>query len=98
MSTVLMIVGLVLVVVGAVVLVVPIKEEAAGHGLVGDSAKLFEATSALLDRFDKRYRPGMIMMIVGLALVALGVFLEASDIKDAIHASRETSHSQAFET
>jgi hypothetical protein len=82
MGTVLIIVGLSFMVVGLIVFLIPIKEQPAAQGVVGEVAELIRQFTALLDRVDKRYRPGLVLMGFGLALVALGIFLETQNAKD----------------
>lgn len=87
MSTLLMIVGLVLVVIGVIVFLLPPPEgEAVAEGVGDDAAKILEQLNKMLATFDKRYRPGMFLMFVGLALVGAGIFLETRDTKDAAEA------------
>jgi uncharacterized membrane protein len=82
-----MIIGLVLVLIGVVVFLLPKPEpEPVAQGIVGDSAKILEEINKMLAAFDKRYRPGMFLVFVGLALVGAGIFLETSDTKDAAEA------------
>jgi uncharacterized membrane protein len=83
-STVLIIIGLIFVVVGLVIFLLPApKPEATAQGVVGDLAKVLEQINTMFDKFDKRFRPGMFLMIVGLVLIGLGAFTEAKDAKDA---------------
>ena len=83
MHTALIIIGLVLVGIGLIVFLVPPKEPAAPQGVVGDLAKVLEQLNALLEKFDKRYRPGLILMLVGLALIGAGIYGETVDAKNA---------------
>jgi uncharacterized membrane protein len=83
-STVLIIVGIVFVLAGLVVFLLPAPAEApAAQGVVGDLAKVLEQMNTMFDKFDKRFRPGMFLMIVGLVLIGLGAYVEAKDAKDA---------------
>jgi uncharacterized membrane protein len=85
MATVLIIVGLVIMVLGIVVfLIPPKKEEPVAEGVIGDAAELLKQVALLLDKLDKRFRPGLILMLIGLALVGCGVFLESKDAKSAV--------------
>jgi uncharacterized membrane protein len=87
MATILIIAGLLLVFGGGIVLFLPPpKPDPSAQGLTGDWAKVLEQVNAMFDKFDKRYRPGMLLMLVGLALVGLGVFLESKDAKNAVDA------------
>jgi uncharacterized membrane protein len=81
-STALIIVGLVFLVVGLVVFVWP-SSSTQPQGVLTDIQEVLKQVNALLDKFDKRYRPGLILMLVGLTLVALGVYKEALDAKNA---------------
>jgi uncharacterized membrane protein len=84
MATILIIVGLVIMLVGVVVFLLPAPEEKpAPEALVGEVAEVFKQVAALLDKLDKRYRPGLILMLVGLAVVGSGVYLESVDAKHA---------------
>ena len=84
MANALVIAGLVLTVVGAVVLLLPVRAATnADRGIVGDLGELMKQINALLDKFDKRYRPGIVLMIVGLTLVGVGAYLQSSDSEDS---------------
>lgn len=87
MPTVLMIFGLALILIGVVVFLLPQPTpEAVAQGVTDDTAKILEQINKMLSKFDKRYRPGMFLMFVGLALVGLGIFLETKQTKDAAEA------------
>jgi uncharacterized membrane protein len=86
MTTALLVVGLAVLVAGAILMCLPVRESAAAHGVIGDIGKVLEELNKMLDKFDKRYRPGLILMVVGLVLVSLSVFLETREAKDAVKA------------
>jgi hypothetical protein len=48
-----------------------------------DVGKILEEFNELLDKIEKQYRIGVVMMGFGLALVGVGAWLEAKDAKDA---------------
>jgi uncharacterized membrane protein len=84
MPTVLLVVGLVLIVAGAVVMFLPPPEpEAVAQGVGDEIAKVLEKVNELFDRFDKRFRPGILLMLVGLVLVGVGAWLESHDAANA---------------
>ena len=77
-STILIAAGLVFLLAGLVIFVLPPKQ---GPGLESvDIAAVLEQLNGLLDRLDKRYRPGLVLMAVGLTLVGLGVYIELQHI------------------
>ncbi|MEU0660693.1 hypothetical protein [Streptomyces lavendulocolor] len=86
MATVLIVAGLVVLFAGAAWMFLPVREPAEAHGVIGDVGKVLEELNKMLDKFDKRYRPGVILMVVGLVLVSLGVFIETRQTKDAVKA------------
>ncbi len=84
-----MIVGLVLIGIGVVAFLWPVRDRPAPDEVQErdaergtDFGKVLEELNKLIDKFDMRYRPGLILMIIGLALVALGVFVETQDSTD----------------
>jgi uncharacterized membrane protein len=86
MSTALFVVGLVIMLIGLGLIVFAKKPETekkgpAARGL--DPEKILEQVNKLLAQVDKRYRIGLAVMLMGLALVGIGAFLEAKDAKDA---------------
>src|SRR5688500_1670704 len=84
MPLALMIVGLAITVIGVVLVLTASFERpatAAGAGAI-DVKALLEAFNKLLDKIEQRYRIGVIVMAVGLALVGIGAYLEANDAKD----------------
>lgn len=83
MAAILIIVGLVIMLVGLGFFLVPPKEQPTAQGFVGETAEVIKQVSALLDKLDKRYRPGLILMLIGLAVVGCGVYLESVDAKNA---------------
>ena len=91
MSTVLIVVGLVFMVVGLGFFVWPREEVADAQGVIGDIGTVIGKINDLLDRVDKRYRPGVVLMAFGLALVGLGIFLETKDAKNAADAAKTTA-------
>ena len=89
MSTVLLILGCVVTVAGLVLVVTasfqrppappPAGQEAFDAGQIKD---IIEAFNKLLDKLEQRYRIGVTVMAIGLALIGLAAYLEASDAKD----------------
>lgn len=88
MSTVLMVIGLLIVLAGVFVFLFRKAEPipVAHAGVTADTAKILEQLNKMFALFDKRYRPGMFLMLVGLALIGAGLFLETRDTKDAVEA------------
>ena len=78
--------GLAVIAIGIVVFLWPPRNEPVAQGVIGEIGEAIGKINDMLDRLDKRYRPGLVLMFVGLALVALGVFLEAQEAKDAAQA------------
>jgi uncharacterized membrane protein len=85
MPTVLIIVGLVFIVIGLVVFLWPKRESSrlVPQALGSELAEVLKEINLLLDKFDKRYRPGLVLMLIGLALVGSGIYLETVDAKNA---------------
>jgi uncharacterized membrane protein len=85
--TILVILGVVLIIIGAILIIKPPKPEPEpepiAEGLPDGVAKLIEQVVKLLERFEKRFVPGVFMMLVGLALLGFGAWFEAQDAKDA---------------
>jgi hypothetical protein len=79
-SAALLSIGLLLIVAGAVIFVRPLPDPpptgAVAERSGPDIAKILEELNKLLEKFDTRYRPGLVLMIIGLALVAMSVFVE----------------------
>ncbi|MGI8684649.1 MAG: hypothetical protein ACR2MO_06115 [Acidimicrobiales bacterium] len=86
MSSLLIIVGVLLIIAGAVVFLLPTTTATTAERSL-DIGKVLEELNKLLDKFDKRYRPGIILMVVGLSLVGIGAWLEARDAHDATQTS-----------
>jgi hypothetical protein len=59
------------------------KAGVAPEGAGGELAEVLKELNALLEKFDKRFRPGLILMLVGLALVGAGIYWETVDAKNA---------------
>lgn len=78
-----MIVGLIITVVGVIVFLLPAPQPDAAQGVPDDIAKVIEEIRKLLELFDKRFRPGLLLILVGLALIGGGIYLETRDVKDA---------------
>lgn len=86
MPTVLFIIGLIFVVIGLIVFLIPPpkpEEEITPAGVGSEIKEVLEAINKMFDKFDKRFRPGMFLIFVGLALIGVGAFLEANNAKDA---------------
>lgn len=88
MSTALMIVGIVVTLVGLLLVVTasfqrpprpPAGQEAFDPGQIKE---IIEALNGLLDKLEQRYRIGVTVMALGLALIGIGAYLEARDAKD----------------
>lgn len=88
MQTALIIFGMVLIAIGAIVFVWPPGDTVTPQGVSGEIAKVLEQLNALLDKFDKRYRPGLVLMLVGLALVGAGIYWETVDTRNAASEAR----------
>ncbi|WP_405673301.1 hypothetical protein OG848_27970 [Streptomyces canus] len=74
-SIAVIVIGLILVVTGLVVFLVPVRQAPVAQGAAGEIGEVIAQVNALLDRFDKRLRPGLILMLIGVALVGLGAYL-----------------------
>ncbi|MBN1609259.1 MAG: hypothetical protein JW940_21695 [Polyangiaceae bacterium] len=91
MSTAFFIAGLVVTLVGVVLVLLgkfekpEVKPEPGKESI--DVAKILEQLNKTLELVEQRYRIGIVLMAVGLALVGVGVFLEAKDAKDAAEAA-----------
>lgn len=87
---VLIYVGLALVVAGAIAMFMPppkgtpAAETAKSEGVDLDVAKILEELGKIMDRLDKRFRPGFVLMVVGLTIVCLGVFLQTKDVEEDV--------------
>ena len=78
-------VGLGLVILGAVVFLLPMPSSPPAPGTENvDIAKILEELNKLLDKFDKRYRPGIVLMSVGLTLIGLGIYMETKDAAEQV--------------
>lgn len=76
LTSLLVISGVVLTIVGALWLAWPSRKpppDPDGERSLTDIEKLLEQVNKLLDKFDKRLRPGVIIMVVGVALIVLGL-------------------------
>ena len=73
-SDILVYVGLALTLVGVVVFLWP-KARPASEERGVDIAEILKQINLLLDKFDQRYRPGLILMVVGLTIMGFGVYL-----------------------
>lgn len=84
MPTVLLIVGVIIIIVGVVVMLLPPPEpEPVAQGMGDELAAVLGKINELFDKFDKRFRPGILLMLVGLVLVGIGAWLESHEAKDA---------------
>lgn len=83
LPAILIIAGLAIMVIGLIVFLIPPKEQPTAQGLVGETAEVIKEVGTLLEKLDKRYRPGLILMLIGLAVVGCGVYLESVDAKNA---------------
>ena len=86
--TILVILGVILIILGVIIILRPPKPEPepepiVAEGIPDELTKLVEQVGKLLDRFEKRYVPGVFLMLVGLALIGFGAWFEAQDAKDA---------------
>lgn len=78
------IIGLVLIVVGVGLVIAALfrkpKETTVvrAENVVGDAAKLLEELRKLLELFEKRFQLGVLLLLVGVALVALATYGEIS--------------------
>src|SRR5688500_4571353 len=89
MSSILIILGCVVTVVGLLLVVTasfsrppapaPPGQEAFDPGQIKE---IIEAFNGLLDKLEKQYRLGVTVMAFGLALIGSGAYLEARDAKD----------------
>jgi uncharacterized membrane protein len=80
--TVIILVGVVFLIAGLLVFIIPPpgpSPQSATNGI----AEILKQVNTLLDKFDKRYRPGLALMLIGLVLVALGIYLETVKAKSA---------------
>jgi hypothetical protein len=89
MSTVLLILGCVVTVVGLVLVVTASFQRPPKPAPEGQEAfdgkqikEIIEAFNGLLDKLEQRYRIGVTVMAIGLALIGIAAYLEASDAKD----------------
>ncbi len=93
MSTVIIVIGLLIIVIGLIVFLRkppppdPPPDALAAEGPIGELKGVLEAVLKILEKFDKRYLPGIFLMLFGLGLVGLGVWIEARDAKDAAEAA-----------
>lgn len=80
MPVALLVVGFVIMVLGIAVMFLPAPkpnpEKMKAQGFTGELA-------VLVDKFDKRYRPGIVLLFVGLAVASMGVYLEVERAKQA---------------
>jgi uncharacterized membrane protein len=87
LSTILVIAGILCVLIGAYLIIRPPKPEPPNRelteGVPGDFAKLIEQVVKLLERFEKRFVPGVFLMLIGLTLIGFGAWFEAQEAKDA---------------
>lgn len=93
MPTVLIIVGLVFMVIGLIVFLWPQRDSSrpVPQGVAGEMAELAKQINVLLDKFDKLQRPGLVLMLIGLALVGSGIYLETVDAKNAAEKATSTA-------
>jgi len=73
-SDILVYAGLAVTLMGVVVFLWP-KDRPASEERSVDIAEILKQINLLLDKFDKRYRPGLILMVVGLTIMGFGVYL-----------------------
>ena len=87
MANALFIVGLVITVIGLIMVILgyfqaPDKPAVAGpEGFGEDVAKAVEAVTKLIEKVEKRFQLGLIVMAIGLTLIGVGAFVKASDAK-----------------
>lgn len=85
MATALFIAGLVITFIGvALVLFAQFKLPPETQAKGFDPGEILKQLNVLLDKIDKRFRIGVILMAVGLTLIGIGAYLEAKDAKDAV--------------
>lgn len=90
MSIAFFVIGLAATVIGVIFIFLGRFEKPAPRAAGGESInieKILEQLNKTLELVEQRYRIGIILMAVGLALVGVGVFLEAKDAKDAAEAA-----------
>lgn len=80
MSLILMLVGLVFLIVGGIVFCWPLRTSLQPQGVSLDTGKVLEEINKMLEKLDKRFRPGLIMMFFGLTLICLAVFLRSAEL------------------
>lgn len=98
MSTAIFVVGLIVTLAGVVLVVIqsfsrpaPPPPGPQADGGVADIGDVIKQLNELLAKVDQRFRLGVIVMAVGLALVGVGAYLEAHDAKDAADKAKPTS-------
>jgi uncharacterized membrane protein len=91
--TVLLIVGIVVVVLGIIVFLWPKPPPpdpgplAEAEGPIGELAEVLKRLIELMDKFDQRARPGLLLIVVGLTLIGIGAWMESHDAKNAADAA-----------
>src|SRR5690349_21172773 len=87
LATILVIIGVIVIIIGTILIIRPPKPppppEPFAEGTPAELAKLIEQVGKFLDRFEKRFIPGVFLTLVGLALIGFGAWFEAQDAKDA---------------
>jgi uncharacterized membrane protein len=85
------IIGSLLVIAGLIALLTApkptVKTSEAGRESVKDWAELFKQLNALLDKFDKRLRLGVLLIVLGVALIGVAGFVEAKKAKSDANGS-----------
>jgi hypothetical protein len=88
MTWVILILGVVLIVAGLIALFTAPKPTVPGANQVikedaNTWAEILKELNSLLDKFDQRLRLGVLLVLLGTALVGLAGFIEAKQAKDA---------------
>jgi hypothetical protein len=89
MANILFIAGLLFTVAGLALVIVGYRQppevppKTGPEGFGEDVAKAVESVTNLLKEVEKRFRIGVLVMMVGLTLIGVGAFVKATDAKNA---------------